>query len=63
MISNGNGVITSTVGFDVTTPPDDDHNAYSADWYRDVLTGAGSILGLANGMQAAGGLIVALESI
>jgi CSLREA domain-containing protein len=54
MISNGNGVVTDTVGFDVTTAPED-HGAYSADWYRDVLTGAGSVLGLPNGMQAARG--------
>ena len=54
MISNGNGIITDTVGFDRTTPPDD-HGAYSADWYRDVLQGGGSILGLPNGMQAGGG--------
>jgi hypothetical protein len=54
MISNGNGVITDVVGFDITRAPQD-HGAYSADWYRDVLQGGASILNLPDGMQAGGG--------
>lgn len=53
MISNGNGPVTETVGYDVTSAPTD-VEAYSADWYRDV-TAVGSILDLPNGMQAGGG--------
>jgi len=54
MTSNGNGPITSTVGYDVTeTPP---FNAYSADWYRDVMLGEnGGSTVLPNGMQVLGG--------
>ncbi|KAA3613739.1 MAG: T9SS C-terminal target domain-containing protein [Calditrichaeota bacterium] len=54
MISNGNGLINDVIGFDMTTAPTD-YGAYSADWYRDVLLGSGSVLGLPNGMQASGG--------
>jgi hypothetical protein len=53
MVANGNGPITSTAGFDVTTAPASP--AYSADWYRDVDLGAASILDLPTGMQAGGG--------
>jgi hypothetical protein len=53
MVTNGAGAITSKVGFDITPAPT--YNAYSADWYRDVATGAGSILNLPNGMQTGGG--------
>lgn len=54
MISNGNGTITDVVGFDITRAPHD-HGAYSADWYRDVLLGASTIINLPTGMQAGGG--------
>ena len=56
MISNGYGLPSGTVGFDITTPPA--YPAYSADWYRDVLESLNSppsILALPNGMQEAGG--------
>ena len=53
MVSNGNGAITSTVGFDITPAPPSP--AYSADWYRDVALGAGTILDLPTGMQVGGG--------
>lgn len=54
MTSNANGPVTETIGYDITTAPQD-RNAYSADWYRDVAIGNASILNLVNGMQAAGG--------
>ena len=54
MIANGNGPISNTAGYDVTLPPID-VNAYSADWFRDVIQGDATILGLENGMQAGGG--------
>jgi len=49
MTANGAGPIDSTVGFQVTTPPAG-INAYSADWYQDVL-GGGNITSLPTGMQ------------
>ena len=52
--ANGAGPITETVGFSVTPPPTD-YNAYSCDWYRDVLLGDASVLDLPAGMQVAGG--------
>jgi hypothetical protein len=58
MIANGGGAVPSTVGFDVTAPPSG-YDAYSADWYRDVLQSTGEqyapILGLDGGMQEADG--------
>jgi len=60
MISNGNGPITNTVGFDITTPPTG-YSAYSADWYRDVTQGSGSILNLQSGMQVNGGWYFVVE--
>jgi hypothetical protein len=53
MTANGGGAITTKVGFDVTPAPS--YNGYSADWYRDVATGAGSVLSLPSGMQTGGG--------
>ncbi|MBI3579227.1 MAG: T9SS type A sorting domain-containing protein [Ignavibacteriales bacterium] len=53
MVSNGNGAITQKVGYDVTPAPS--YNGYSADWYRDVATGDGTVLNLANGMTSKGG--------
>jgi len=63
MISNANGPITETLGYDVTAAPTD-IPAYSADWYRDVATGDATILNLETGMQAGGGwfFIVAGDS-
>ena len=57
MISNGNGPITETFGFEATPPPVT-YTGYSADWYRDVLTTPnGGILagGGPNGNTALGG--------
>jgi hypothetical protein len=53
MTENGNGPVPEIFGFDVTLPPT--FNAYSADYYRDVIQGSGGSLNLPNGMQAAGG--------
>jgi hypothetical protein len=53
MVSNGAGAVTANTGFDFTPAPA--APAYSADWYRDVVQGAASILDLPNGMQTAGG--------
>jgi hypothetical protein len=52
LTSNGNGPVTSAVGYDVTQPPP--FNGYSADFYRDARDGDGSIFELP-GNQAAGG--------
>lgn len=54
MTANGNGAITEVAGFDVTRAPRN-YGAYSADFYRDVLQGSGSIRQLPGGMQAGGG--------
>jgi hypothetical protein len=53
MVANGNGPVTEKAGFDVTPAPS--YNGYSADWYRDVAQGDGTILDLPAGMQKAGG--------
>jgi hypothetical protein len=52
MVANGAGAVTSTAGYDVTPAPATP--AYSADWYRDVVS-VGSVLDLPNGMQQGGG--------
>jgi len=52
LTSNGDGPVTSTIGYDETEPPP--HNGYSADFYRDARDGEGSIFELP-GNQAAGG--------
>jgi hypothetical protein len=52
LTSNGNGPVSSIIGYDETEPPQ--FNGYSADFYRDARDGVGSIFELP-GNQAAGG--------
>lgn len=56
-VANAAGPIPAgtDVGFDITPKPD--FGAYSADWYRDVDLGNGSVLDLPDGMQVAGGYL------
>jgi len=52
LTSNGNGPVTSTIGYDVTQPPPFD--GYSADFYRDARDGEGSIFELPGNQASAG---------
>lgn len=54
MISNGDGPITVFRGFESTLPPTSATGALSADWFRDVLMGPGSVLS-GPPMQVGGG--------
>lgn len=53
MVANGAGPIPASAGFDFTPAPATP--AYSADWYRDVVQAAGTILDLPAGMTPGGG--------
>ncbi len=56
MTANGAGPVASTVGYE-NSPAPQGFNAYSADYYRDVLNGAaGSVRDIPGGMQVGGGV-------
>lgn len=55
MTANGAGPVASTVGYE-NSPAPQGFDAYSADYYRDVLGAAGSVRDIPGGMQTAGGV-------